>query len=99
MTDNNDILERLKHPEQEAERRKKHQDLFIRNVLNAIFMILAAIAMVGLVFTWNDPEMPRWCYILGLIAVLVKMVEAMFRMPGIMNKPKRSQRRTPGNNP
>ncbi len=92
MTDHNDILERLKHPEQEAERRKKHQHLFFRNVLNAIFMLLAAVAMAGIVISWNNPEMPRWCYVVGLIAVLVKMVEALFRMPNMIHKPRRPRR-------
>lgn len=60
--------------------------LFLRNVLNALFMLMAAVAMIGMVVSWGK-EMPQWCMVLALLAVLVKMVEAMLRMPGLLKHP------------
>lgn len=78
----NDILERLKHPEQEAERRKTNRNLFLRNILNSIFILLAIVAMVGIVLTdATDGGLIKW-YGVGLFAVVVKMVEVVLRMPG-----------------
>lgn len=76
------ILERLKHPEREAERKKITRNLFVRNILNGIFMLLALAAMVGIVATAADSRMRTAFYIVGLSAVAVKMVEVMLRMPG-----------------
>ena len=80
--DENDILERLRHPEREAERRKVTRNLFIRNILNSIFILLAIIAMIGIVFSEKMGNIYIW-YGLGLFAVLIKMVEVMLRMPGL----------------
>ncbi len=88
MTDSNDILERLKNPEREQARRRPGNDLFLRNILNSIFMLLALVAMVGIAISWDAPETPTWCYVLGLLAVVVKMIEAMLRLPGIIRKPR-----------
>lgn len=93
MTDNDDILERLKHPEREPERRQPDGTLFVRNILNSVFMLMAAVAMIGLVVTWSNDTPPTWCYLLGLLAVIVKMVEAMLRMPGLLKRPQRPQPR------
>ena len=49
-----DILERLKHPEREAERRKVSRSLYLRNVLNSIFILLALVAMVGIGLNWGS---------------------------------------------
>ncbi len=84
-----DILERLAHPEREHERRRPDRLFFIRNIFNGIFILLAAVAMVGIVVTrlkgWNTD----WCYALGLVAVLVKMGEALLRMPSLLKKPRK----------
>ncbi len=93
MTENNDILERLKHPEREAERRRD-KTLLLRNILNGIFMLMAAIAMGGLIVTWNDAEQPLWCFVLGLLAVIVKMLEAVLRMPGLLKTPRTPRKDT-----
>ena len=58
----------------------KPKNLFLRNILNAIFMLIAAIGMIGM---WLFPELTTHCYILCLIAVCIKMVEVMLRMPGM----------------
>ena len=77
-----DILERLKHPEREVERRKMSRNLFIRNILNSLFIILAIVAMVGIVLAEKGDKLMLW-YGLGLFAVVIKMVEVVLRMPGI----------------
>lgn len=86
-----DILERLAHPEREQERRKMSRMLYIRNVLNSIFIILAVIAMIGIGLSWGDVT-PSWCLIIALIAVIVKMAEAALRMPSMLRKPQRHKR-------
>ncbi|MCI7614427.1 MAG: hypothetical protein MSS61_03620 [Bacteroidales bacterium] len=86
-----DILERLAHPEREQERRKMSRMLYIRNVLNSIFIILAVIAMIGIGLSWGDVT-PSWCLIIALIAVIVKMAEAALRMPSMLRKPQKSKR-------
>ena len=75
-----DILERLRHPEREAERRKDQKLLFLRNVLNSVFILLAVIAMVGIVLCESSEGLMKW-YILVFVAVIVKMVEVALRMP------------------
>lgn len=79
-----DILERLKHPAREAERRKADSRLRIRNVLNTVFILLALTAMAGIVAA-PAGKLMTW-YGIGLFAVLVKMVEVMLRMPGVRKK-------------
>ncbi len=86
-----DILERLAHPEREQERRKMSRMLYIRNVLNSIFIILSVIAMIGIGLSWGDVT-PSWCLIIALIAVIVKMAEAALRMPSMLRKPQRHKR-------
>lgn len=92
MTEDNDILERLKHPELEKQRHKPDNNLFVRNILNSVFMLMAAIAMIGLVITWSNDTRPVWCYMLGMLAVIVKMIEAMLRMPGLLKRTPQSRR-------
>ena len=86
-----DILERLAHPEREQERRKMSRMLYIRNVLNSVFILLSVIAMVGIGLSWGDVT-PSWCLIIALIAVIVKMAEAALRMPSMLRKPQRHKR-------
>ena len=86
-----DILERLAHPEREQERRKMSRMLYIRNMLNSVFILLAVIAMIGIGLSWGDVT-PSWCLIIALIAVIVKMAEAALRMPSMLRKPQRHKR-------
>ena len=86
-----DILERLAHPEREQERRKMSRMLYIRNVLNSVFILLSVIAMIGIGLSWGDVT-PSWCLIIALIAVIVKMAEAALRMPSMLRKPQKSKR-------
>lgn len=76
-----DILERLKHPEQEQQRHRMSRNLMVRNVLNALFIILAVVAMVGIVASDPEGSLMTW-YAVGLVAVVVKMIEVVLRMPG-----------------
>ena len=79
--DQHSIFERLNHPErEERQRMKERKMLLLRNILNAIFMLLAATTMIGI---WCFPEYTNQWYIIGLIAVCIKIVEVMFRMPGM----------------
>lgn len=86
-----DILERLAHPEREQERRKMSRMLYIRNVLNSVFILLSVIAMIGIGLSWGDVT-PSWSLIIALIAVIVKMAEAALRMPSMLRKPQRHKR-------
>lgn len=98
QNNDNDILERLKHPEREPERRRTGRNLFLRNVLNAVFMIMAVAAMVGIAVNWDSREDAMWCYILGLLAVVVKMAEALLRMPDLLKNLSSRERDTDKNN-
>lgn len=56
------------------------RNLFIRNILNALFIIIALVAMIGIIVA---KEYVMVWYSVGLFAVIIKMVEVMLRMPGI----------------
>ncbi len=76
-----DWLERLKHHERkEPKRQRITRNLFIRNILNALFIIVALVAMIGIIVA--KEHVMVW-YSVGLFAVIIKMVEVMLRMPGI----------------
>lgn len=76
-----DWLEHLKHPERkEPKRQRITRNLFIRNILNALFIIVALVAMIGIIVA--KEHVMVW-YSVGLFAVIIKMVEVMLRMPGI----------------
>lgn len=80
-TPNNDsdILEQLRHPEQRRQKQQMNRNLFIRNILNVLFIIVALVAMIGILV--NKEHIMVW-YVVGLFAVMIKMVEVMLRMPG-----------------
>lgn len=68
-----------------AEQRKR-RFLVIRNWLNGIFIVLSIVSIIGvLVFDKNDVKL-QISYAIAIVAILVKMVESFFRMPGIFNK-------------
>lgn len=75
------LLDRLYGKEHE-ERRHQQRNLYLRNWLNSIFIVIAALAMIGVV-VFSDSELGTMaCYCLALLAVVVKMVEVMIRMSG-----------------
>ena len=73
-------------PIQDEKARRQRRLLILRNWLNGVFMLLALIAIIGvLLFKAGDIRL-YISYGIALLAILVKMVEAIFRMPGIFNK-------------
>lgn len=75
-----ELLKKLQEKKQMRRKQRMTRNLFIRNILNALFMLVALIAMLGIVM--NKERAMVW-YAVGLFAVIIKMVEVMLRMPGI----------------
>ena len=75
--DDKEILHRLQHPEEETEQRKMSRNLYLRNILNTLF-----VAMIGIVVSDKGRGLMVW-YGVGLFAVIIKMIEAVLRMPGM----------------
>lgn len=80
--DNNSLLSPEKEKEL-AERKRYNRNLLLRNWLNGIFMLMAVVAMAGLVLFSKSKEGLSACYAIGLLAVIIKMVEVVMRMPGL----------------
>lgn len=68
------------------ELQRQRRVLIIRNWLNGIFIALALLAIAGVLYFDAGERGLIFSYGIGVVAVLIKMVEAMFRMPGIFNK-------------
>ena len=86
LNQNHSMFERFSHSEQdERQRMKERKMLLLRNILNAVFMLLAVVTMIGV---WAFPEYTNQWYIIGLVAVCIKIVEVMFRMPGMKKSKK-----------
>lgn len=77
---------RKKQRDELQEWRRQHRILVIRNWLNSIFIVLALLAIAGVLYFKAGERGLMISYGIGVLAVLIKMVEAMFRMPGIFNK-------------
>lgn len=77
---------RQKQRDELQELRRQHRILVIRNWLNSIFIVLALLAIAGVLYFKAGERGLMISYGIGVLAVLIKMVEAMFRMPGIFNK-------------
>lgn len=77
---------RKKQRDELQELRRQHRILVIRNWLNSIFIVLAFLAIAGVLYFKAGERGLMISYGIGVLAVLIKMVEAMFRMPGIFNK-------------
>ena len=77
---------RQKQRDELQELRRQHRVLVIRNWLNSIFIVLALLAIAGVLHFKAGERGLMISYGIGVLAVLIKMVEAMFRMPGIFNK-------------
>lgn len=89
-----EFLDRLNNPEKEIEQqednRKENRKLFLRNILNGAFMLLALAAMCGIgysIYRHSDSLYNIFVGV-GIVAVLIKMVEASMRMSGMLQKPK-----------
>lgn len=75
-----DILEQLRQSRHAQQKRRMTHNLFLRNILNSIFIIVALVAMIGILV--DNTRAMLW-YSVGLFAVIIKMVEVVLRMPGI----------------
>ena len=67
-----------KERERITQQKKVGKMLYFRNILNSIFIILALVAMIGLLVSSKNPNT---FYIIGLVAVGIKMIEVVLRMP------------------
>ena len=72
---------RQKQRDELQELRRQHRILVIRNWLNSIFIVLALLAIAGVLYFKAGERGLMISYGIGVLAVLIKMVEAMFRMP------------------
>lgn len=66
--------------------------LRLRNTLNIVFMLLALVAMIGVIVCKSSIGQ-NICYGLALLAVIIKIIEVFFRMPGLTRKTQYEQRR------
>lgn len=67
---------------QVEEQRRERRMFIIRNWLNGIFIVLSLIAIVGVMVFRGGERGLYISYGIAVLAVVIKMVEAMFRMPG-----------------
>lgn len=94
-----EFLERLNNPEliadEDKETKKERRLLFLRNILNGTFILLAAIAMGFIAYSWfkDAPNVRLYGIGIGIAAVLLKMVEATMRMTTMLQKPQSPHRR------
>lgn len=74
-------------------KRKQDKTLFVRNILNSIFIILAIVAMVGVLVSKAGTAALYVSYGIGIVSILVKMGEVMIRMPRMLRKTEYEQRK------
>ena len=66
--------------------RRERRNLIIRNWLNGLFIVHALIAIVGVLYFRAGERGLTLSYGIAILAIIVKMVEAIFRLPGVFNK-------------
>lgn len=66
--------------------RRERRNLIIRNWLNGLFIVLTLIAIVGVLYFRAGERGLTLSYGIAILAIIVKMVEAIFRLPGVFNK-------------
>lgn len=66
--------------------RRERRNLIIRNWLNGLFIVLALIAIVGVLYFRAGERGLTLSYGIAILAIIVKMVEAIFRLPGVFNE-------------
>ena len=66
--------------------RRERRNLIIRNWLNGLFIVLALITIVGVLYFRAGERGLTLSYGIAILAIIVKMVEAIFRLPGVFNK-------------
>ena len=65
---------------------KERRMLVIRNWLNGIFIVLALVAIIGVLIFKGGERGLYISYAISVLAVIIKMVEALFCMPGFKNR-------------
>ena len=66
--------------------RRERRNLIMRNWLNGLFIVLALIAIVGVLYFRAGERGLTLSYGIAILAIIVKMVETIFRLPGVFNK-------------
>ena len=83
-------------PRRDGQKAAPERDrLFVlRNWLNAIFILMAAISIGGIACAWiGDGPAPTWPTHLCVVAVIIKMVEVALRMPVMLHRKEGNDRR------
>lgn len=83
-------------PRRDGQKAAPERDrLFVlRNWLNAIFILMAAISIGGIACAWmGDGQTPTWPTHLCVVAVIIKMVEVALRMPVMLHRKEDNDRR------
>ena len=83
-------------PRRDGQKAAPERDrLFVlRNWLNAIFILMAAISIGGVACAWiGDGPAPTWPTHLCVVAVIIKMVEVALRMPVMLHRKEGNDRR------
>ena len=65
---------------------KARRMLVIRNWLNGIFIVLALVAIIGVLIFKGGERGLYISYAIAVLAIIIKMVEALYRMPGFKNR-------------
>lgn len=65
---------------------KERRMLVIRNWLNGIFIVLALVAIIGVLIFKGGERGLYISYAIAVLAIIIKMVEALYRMPGFKNR-------------
>lgn len=87
LTDRNgEPLSEKEIERQIKEEKRARKILVFRNWLNIIFIILSIIAIVGVLYFDKTDKRIAYAYGTAVVAILVKMVDALFRMPGFGSK-------------
>ena len=73
--------------------RRERRNLIIRNWLNGLFIVLALIAIVGVLYFRAGERGLTLSYGIAILAIIVKMVEAIFRLPGVSTNYSHDERR------
>ncbi len=66
-------------------------NLYLRNILNGVFILLAIAAMIGVIAS-KTSLMLHISYGVGLLAVLIKVIEVILRMPSMTGRTVYEQR-------
>ena len=81
-------------PRRDGQKAERDRLFVLRNWLNAIFILMAAISIGGVACAWiGDGPAPTWPTHLCVVAVIIKMVEVALRMPVMLHRKEGNDRR------